>query len=346
MINFFLGLFSYDLGIDLGTANTLVYVVGKGIAVRESTTIARNKRTREILAIGNQAAKMMGKTGRNIEVLRPLKGGVVADFDGAAALLSHYIHKVHERGKLYPRIPRPHVVIGIPSGITEVERRAVIEVAMKAGARKVDLVSEVVAASIGAQGKGKNDSIRAIIDIGGGTTDIALLVDNREAFSTSLRTAGDSMDEAIIEFVKLKYSLLIGQPTAEQTKIALADAAPTHEMFQVVRGRDLETGLPRSVRITNFELYEALKGSFAAISDAVIQLFEEAPPELVAEVLENGVVLTGGGSLIRHLDQELGKRLKVAVRIAEDPLTTVVRGCGKLLSDKKLLSQVAYKNRK
>lgn len=345
MINFFLGLFSYDLAIDLGTANTLVYVRGKGIAVRESTTVARNRRTKETLAIGNAASKMFGKTGKTIEVVRPLRAGVISDFSASAVLLSHFIHKVHQSGTLHPRIPRPHVVIGIPSGITQVERRAVTEVALKAGARKVDLVSEAVAAAVGSFKSFSAESTCSVIDIGGGTTDIALISDGREVESVSLRVAGDAMDERIIEFVKLQYSLLIGVPTAERTKIALADARPGKEVYQVVRGRDLETGLPRSIRMTNFEIYEALSPAIEEILSAAVHLFEEAPPELVSEVMETGLMLCGGGALIRNLDVVLAERLNLKVSISEDPLTSVVRGCGKLLNDRALLKKVSYTDR-
>lgn len=341
MINYVLGLLSYDLGIDLGTANTLVYVEGKGIAIRESTTVARNKKTREIIAVGNAAARMVGKTGKTIEVLRPLKGGVISDFHAASALLTHFIQKVHNSGRIYRRIPRPLVVIGIPTGITEVERKAVIEVAVKAGARKVYLVSEVVAAALGSSPKKGN--VQAIIDIGGGTTDIALLVDGREAVSNSTRIAGDFMDRAIADYVKIRFSLLIGQPTAEKTKITLADAQPEREVFHVIRGRDLESGLPRSVRISNKEVHEALAPAFESFVEQTKQVFEEASPELLGEVLSTGVLLSGGGALIRNLDVYLSTQLKVVVRVAEDPLTSVVRGCGKLLQDRALLRKVCYK---
>lgn len=346
MLNFILGLFSFDLGIDLGTANTLVYVSGKGIAVREPSVVARNKKTREILAIGSAAAKMRGKTSNTIEVFRPLKGGVIADFHGASALISYYIGKVHETGSVIPKIPRPRVVIGIPSSVTEVERRAVIEVAYKAGARRVYLVPEAIAASVGANLKIMDEVAQGVIDIGGGTTDIAFIAGGRIATGTSVRVAGDAMDERLIEYIKLKYSLLVGYPTAEQTKMLLADTTPAKEHFQVIRGRDLESGFPKSVRISNFEVNDALIPVFNEIAAHVVRLIEEAPPELVSDISKTGIVITGGGALIRNIAPFLEKKTHIEVRVADDPLTSVVRGCGKLLSDMPLLRVVEYKAEK
>lgn len=342
MINFILGLFSYDLAIDLGTANTLVYVRGKGIAIRENTAVARSKRAHETLAIGNAASKMLGKTGKSIEVIRPLRAGVISDYAGAAVLMTHFIHKVHQSDAFHPRIPRPRVVIGIPSSINEVERKAVTEVALKAGARKVYLIPETVASAAGVIKNFSAESVSAVIDIGGGTTDIALISSGREVESVSLRIAGDKMDTDIIEFVKLRYSLLIGEPTAERTKIALADARPNKDVFQVIRGRDLESGLPRSVKIGNYEIYSALKPSLDAIVGAAVALFEEAPPELISDIMQAGVILSGGGALIKNLDVVLSEALNIKVKIAEDPLTAVVRGCAKLLTDRQLLKKVSH----
>lgn len=340
MINRFLGLFSHDVGIDLGTANTLVFVLGKGIVIREPSVVARQKKSKEILAIGSAAKKMVGRTPATIEAIRPLKDGVIADFDATAAMLSHYIKKVHESGSVIPKIPRPRVVIGIPSGVTEVERRAVVDAALSAGARSAHLVEEPMAAALGANLPVEDPNGVFIVDIGGGTTEIAVISLGGIVLGRSIRIAGDEMDEAIINYFRLKYSLFLGQPTAEKLKITIGSAAPIKEQFLVVRGRDLETGLPKSQKISSDELRESLTPIFQQIVSNITDALEEAPPELVSDVLERGIILAGGGSLIPGIDKAISEVAKTKVIIADDPLTCVVRGCGQLLSDASLLKRL------
>lgn len=342
-----LGLFSTDLGIDLGTANTLVYLKGKGVAVREPSAVARNKKTKEILAIGLSAKKMTGRAPSTIEVIRPLKDGVIADFDAAASILSYYIKKVHETGGNMPQIPRPHVVIGIPSGVTEVERRAVADAAIDAGARRADLVEEPMAAAIGAGLDVDSPEGNFIVDIGGGTSEIAIISLGGSVIGRSLRVAGDEMDDAIINYVKLKYSVLLGQPSSEAVKIAIGSAtnfeteghASKKKSF-VVRGRDLETGLPRSVKLTDSEIREALGPIIHEIITGISDTLEETPPELISDIMEKGIYLAGGGALIHGIDTAISEATKMPVHIADDPLTCVVRGCGKLLENPSLLNKI------
>jgi rod shape-determining protein MreB len=340
MINRILGLFSHDIGIDLGTANTLVYVAGKGVVIRESSTVARHKKSKEILAIGNAAKKMVGRTPATIEAIRPLKDGVIADFDATEAMLSYYIKKVHESGTVIPKIPRPRVIIGIPSGVTEVERRAVVDAAISAGARKAFLVEEPMAAAIGAGLPVEEPSGVFIVDIGGGTCEIAMISLGGIVLGRSIRIAGDEMDEAIMNYFRLKYSLLLGQPTSEKLKISIGSAAPVKEKFMVVRGRDLETGLPKSKKLSSDEVREALMPIIQEIVSHIKDTLEEAPPELVADVMKRGIFLAGGGSLIEGIDKAVSEATKTKVIIADDPMTCVVRGCGKLLSDSSLLKKV------
>ncbi len=350
MFDFFFSLLSHDLGIDLGTANTLVYVKEKGIMIREPSVVARHKRTKQVVAIGTEAKKMLGKTPGTIEALRPLKDGVIADFDATEAMLKRYISIVHEqpKTKFLPNIPRPKVVVGIPSGVTEVERRAVSEACLMAGAREAYLIEEPMAAAIGAGLPVEETSGSFICDIGGGTTEIAVLSLGGIVVNRSIRTAGDEMDEAIVGFIRLKYSLLVGEQTAEDVKIAVGSAFPTDksERQTVVRGRDIETGLPRSVRIGESEIREALSPVIAEIVEAISETIEETPPELVGDIMEHGIVLAGGGSLIRGIDKLIASELKMPVWVTDDPQTAVVRGCGKLLDDEKLLSKVKVAARK
>ncbi|KKQ95482.1 MAG: Cell shape determining protein MreB [Candidatus Woesebacteria bacterium GW2011_GWB1_43_14] len=341
MINRFLGLFSHDVGIDLGTANTLVYVAGKGIVIREPSVVARNKKTKEILAIGTSAKRMVGRTPAMIESVRPLKDGVIADFDATSAMLDHYIKKVHESGTVIPKIPRPLIIIGIPSGVTEVERRAVADAAISAGARKAYLVEEPMAAAIGAELAVEKPRGLFVVDIGGGTTEIAIISYGGIVLGRSVRIAGDEMDEALINFFRLKYSLLLGQPTAESLKHSIGSAVATgKERYAVVRGRDLESGLPRSVRLSEGEVREALSPIVQEIVGHIKDALEEAPPELVSDIMESGIVMAGGGSLITGIDKAVGDATQTEVHIAEDPITCVVRGCGKLLTDRALLEKI------
>lgn len=340
-------MFSHDIGIDLGTANTLVYVRGKGIVIREPSAVARHKKTKEILAIGTSAKKMMGRAPSTIDVIRPLRDGVIADFDATAAMLSYYIKKVHESGGTIPKIPRPKVIIGIPSGVTEVERRAVAEAALDAGAREANLIEEPMAAAIGAGLPISGPEGNFIVDIGGGTSEIAVISLGGIVLGRSIRTAGDEMDEAIVNYVRLKYSLLLGQPTAESVKIGIGAAEINKEndskkdpKFTVIRGRDLETGLPKSIKLTSEEIQEALSPILQEIIGNIVDTLEETPPELTSDIMERGITIAGGGSLINGIDKAISDATKMPVWIADDPLTCVVRGCGICLEDNGLLKRI------
>ncbi len=347
-----LGMFSHDIGIDLGTANTLVYVRGKGIVIREPSAVARHKKTKEILAIGMSAKKMYGRAPATIEAIRPLRDGVIADFDATAAMLKYYIARVHESGTAMPKIPRPRVVIGIPSGVTDVERRAVADAAMDAGAREAHLIEEPMAAAIGAGLPVDGPEGNFIVDIGGGTSEIAVISLGGIVLGRSVRIAGDEMDEAIINYVRLKYSLLLGQPSAEKVKIEIssvvskdlpASATPKALQagkFTVVRGRDLETGLPKSIKLTSGEIQEALSPIIQEIIANIVDTLEETPPELTSDIMERGITLAGGGSLISGIDKIISEATKMPVWIADDPLSCVVRGCGIVLEDKNLLKRI------
>jgi rod shape-determining protein MreB len=352
MLDFLFGLLSHDLGIDLGTANTLVYVKGKGIMIREPSVVARQRKTKQIVAIGMEAKKMLGKTPATIEALRPLKDGVIADFDAAEAMLKYYIQMVHQQPahSWLPSIPRPKVVVGIPSGVTEVERRAVQEAAIMAGAREAYLIEEPMAAAIGAGLPIQESRGSFICDIGGGTSEIAVLSLGGIVVNRSIRTAGDEMDDAIISFLRLKYSLLIGEQTAEEIKInigsAISNDAKKAEKQMVVRGRDIETGMPKTIRIGEAEIREALTSVLHEIVEAIAETMEETPPELTSDIVEHGIVLAGGGSLIYGIDKMVAAEMKMPVWIADDPQTAVVRGCGKLLDDPILLGKVKVAARK
>jgi rod shape-determining protein MreB len=340
LVNRVFGLFSHDVGIDLGTANTLVYVRGKGIVIREPSAVARHKKTKEILAIGASAKRMLGRVPTTIETIRPLRDGVIADFDATAAMLTHYIRKVHESGGVIPKIPRPRIVIGIPSGVTEVERRAVADAAIAAGAREAHLVEEPMAAAIGANLPIEDPGGIFIVDIGGGTSEIAVISLGGIVLGRSIRVAGDEMDEAIINYVRLKYSLLLGQPTAEEVKIGIGSVASGKDKFAVVRGRDLEVGLPKSVKLASSEIREALAPTIQEIIGIIADTLEETPPELISDIMERGIVMAGGGSLLPGIDSVISEATKMPVWIAEDPLTCVVRGCGKVLEDDALLAKI------
>jgi rod shape-determining protein MreB and related proteins len=341
-----LGLFSHDIGIDLGTANTLVYVRGKGIVIREPSAVARHKKSKEILAIGASAKKMTGRAPSTIEVIRPLRDGVISDFDATAAMLKYYIKKVHESGSSMPKIPRPKVVIGIPSGVTEVERRAVADACLDAGAREANLIEEPMAAAIGAKLPIEGPEGNFIVDIGGGTSEIAVISLGGVVLGRSVRIAGDEMDEAIINYVKLKYSLLLGQPTAEAVKISIGSAgrekgeSGKKEKFAVVRGRDLEAGLPKSIKLSSGEIQEALSPTIQEIIGNIVDTLEETPPELTSDIMERGIVIAGGGSLIGGIDKVISEATKMPVWIADDPMTCVVRGCGVCLEDNGLLKRM------
>lgn len=350
MFDFIFGLLSHDLGIDLGTANTLVYVREKGIVIREPSVVARHRKTKQVVAIGTEAKKMLGKTPGTIEALRPLKDGVIADFDAAAAMLTHYIRLIHSQpgNSLLPKIPRPKVVIGIPSGVTEVERRAVQEAAIMAGARQAWLIEEPMAAAIGAGLPIEESRGSFICDIGGGTSEIAVLSLGGIVVNRSIRIAGDEMDDAIVAFMRLKYSLLIGEQTAEDIKISVGSAYPIDKTDRqtVVRGRDIERGLPKTIRVNENEIREALAPVVQQIVEGVSETIEETPPELVGDIVEHGIVLAGGGALLRGIDRLIANELKMPVWVTDDPQTAVVRGCGKLLDDPVLLRKVKVAARK
>lgn len=347
MLNALFGLFSHDLGIDLGTANTLVFVRGKGILIRQPSVVARHRNTKHVLAVGEEARGMLGKTPQSIEALRPLKDGVIADFDATAAMLTHYIKLVHQSPKptFLPTIPRPKVVVGIPSGVTEVERRAVKEAAMMAGAREVYLIEEPMAAAIGAELPIEESSGSLICDIGGGTTEIAVLSLGGIVVGKSIRIAGDEMNEAIVNFIRVKHSLHIGEPTAEYVKMTIGSAYPVEKSDRqtVVRGRNVEDGLPKSIRLSEGEIREALAPVVHQIVEAISETIEETPPELIGDIMEHGIVLAGGGALLTGLDKRIAIETKMPVWVSDDPMTAVARGCGKLLDDVKLLrnTQVA-----
>lgn len=372
MLDKLYALFSYDVGIDLGTANTLVYVKGKGVAVREPTIIARRKKTKEIIAIGTLAKKMEGKTPPSIITIRPLKAGVISDFDATSAMIGYYIRQVHEQRKLVPMfLMRPLVVIGVPSTVTEVERRAVWEAALVSGARDCVLIEEPMAAALGENVDIFHSNGCLVVDIGGGTTEIAVISLGGIVVGRSLKTAGWDMDQAILHYVRLKHGLLLGDSIAEDLKIRIGSAykksskgkgergkAETEkpddsnigdnikvktekgEQMAIVRGRDIETGLPRSLRITETEVREALSPVITKIIQGISEVVEEAPPELLGDILEQGIILTGGGSQLAELDQLIVEQVKLPVLLSDDPLTSVVRGTGKIIENPKLLSRV------
>ena len=336
------GFFSHDVGIDLGTANTLVWVKNKGIVIREPSVVARHKKTKEVFAIGTHAKRMLGRAPANIETIRPLRNGVIADFDATAAMLGHYIKRVHESDSVIPKIPRPRVVIGIPSGVTEVERRAVADAARLSGAREAHLIEEPMAAALGADLPVEGPSGLFIVDIGGGTSEMAVISLGGVVIGRSIRVAGDEMNGAIISYVRLKYSLLLGEPTSEDVKINIGSVkSQKEEKYYVARGRDLETGLPKSIKLSSTEIREALAPTVAEIVGNIVDTLEETPPELVADIMERGIVLAGGGSLLAGIDELVTEATKIQTYIAEDPLTCVVRGCGKLLEDLNLLKTLS-----
>lgn len=341
MFGRFWQLVSHDIGIDLGTVNTLVAVRGKGIIIREPSVVAIHKKTKQVLAIGTEAKRMIGRTPQVIEAIRPLRDGVISDFDTTEAMLRHFIQKVHALPSRFPKIPRPRVVIGIPSGVTEVERRAVQDAAISAGAREAYLIEEPMADAIGANMNIEDPEGNMVVDIGGGTTEIAVISLGGMVLNRSLRTAGDELDQDIISYMRMRYGMLIGERTAEDIKIELGSAVPlVKEREAVVRGRELASGLPKSIRVTSVEIREALAGTISQIINEVHEVLEETPPELLADILERGIVITGGGALIRGLDKRVSEETKIPVWVAEDPLTTVVRGCYKLLEDLDLLAKV------
>lgn len=373
MFDSFFSLFSHDLGIDLGTANILVHVRGKGIAIREPSIVARHNKTKRIIAVGSEAKKMLGKTPGTIDAIKPLEHGVVSDFDATTYMFSYYIKKVHEIGTPLYQFARPRVAVGIPSGVTEVERRAVWEAALQAGARECFIVEEPMAAAVGAGISVFEPTGVLIVDIGGGTTEIAVISLGGIVVNRSLKVAGNDMDQAIIHYIRLRHGLLIGEKTAEEVKIRIGSAfkgrgkvkrdvgkvsiaeekllekqdlaeveieKDGREKVAVIRGRDIETGLPKSLRISETEIREAIGPVVSEIVDSVMEVIEETPPELTADILDRGIMVTGGGSLLPGLDELILERTKIPVILVDDPLTTVVRGTAKLLENPNMLNQV------
>ena len=333
-----LSFLSSDLAIDLGTANTLVYAKGKGIVISEPSIVAVNKITGKVEAVGKDAKEMLGRTPGNIVAIRPMKDGVIADFEITEKMLSHFIRKAHNRNTLV----RPRIIIGIPSEVTQVEKRAVKDSALKAKASEVYLVDQAMAAAIGAGLPITEPSGNMVVDIGGGTTDIAVISLAGIVYSKSVRVAGNEMDEAIIQSIKKKYNLLIGERTAEQIKLEIGSAFPLDEPVTMeIKGRDLIEGIPKTLTITDAEIREALAEPISIILNAVRVALERTPPELSADIVDRGIVLTGGGSLLKNLDKLLREETGLPVSVAEDPLSSVVLGTGKMLSDFDLLRKIS-----
>lgn len=363
MFNKLFSFFSHDIGIDLGTANTLVWVKEKGIVIREPSVVAIHKKSKRVVAIGTEAKKMVGKTPASLTTIRPLRHGVISDFDATAAMISYYVQKVHEVGNfLSGYLTKPKVVIGIPSSVTEVERRAVWEAALNAGAREAFLIEEPMAAAIGEGVSVFQPTGMMIVDIGGGTTEMAVISLGGIVVSRSLKIAGDEMDQTIVHYIRLRHGLLLGESQAEELKIKIGSAykkiqkskikdqkvkggedkneKEIGERMAIIRGRDIETGLPKSIRITEVEVREALSPVISRIIEEIAAVLEEAPPELTSDILEHGIILTGGGAKLAGLDRLILERTHMPIIVAEDPLTSVVRGIGKVLDDSALLSRV------
>ncbi len=331
-LNWLLGLFSLDIGIDLGTANTLVHVRGKGIVINEPSWVAIDKRSRQPMAIGLDAKEMVGRTSGNIIVVRPVRDGVISEFEITEAMLEYFIGKVHEQSVV--PLPRPRVVIGIPSGVTEVEKRAVYDACMSAGAREAYLIEEPTSAALGAGLPVSEIRGSMVVDIGGGTTEVAVLSMGGVVVSRSLRVAGDEMDQDIVQYVRNKYNVLIGERIAEQVKWNIGSAFPLPvEKTVEVRGRNLVTGLPESIEISSIEVRDALTQSVGVIVDTIKDALDEVPPEIVADLMDNGICLAGGGSLLHGLAERISDELNLRAWVAEDPLTCVVRGTGIVLDD-------------
>ena len=337
------GLKSKDIGIDLGTANTLVTLKGKGVILKEPSDVAIDRRSGNILATGYEAKEMLGRTQETIKAVRPLKDGVIADFTGTQLMLKNIVSKVCQRYNA----GRPRVVVGVPSGITEVEERAVEESVLRAGAKEVYLIEEPMAAAIGANLDVAEPTGNIIVDIGGGTTEVAVISLGGVVISNSLRTAGDELDEDIVNYIKREMGLAIGETTAEEIKIEIGCALPLMtEASMEVRGRDLGNGLPRNVIVTSTQIEEAMHDSINEIVEVVKATLEKTPPELASDIVEKGIVLAGGGALIRNLDKLLSQKTEMPVYIAEDPLECVVKGTGKTLEDLERLKTVLINARK
>lgn len=332
IFDFLLGKISKDIGIDLGTANTLVYVKGRGIVINEPSVVALNLKTGQILAIGEEAKKMVGRTPAHIVASRPMREGVISDFEVTEQMLKYFIDKVHAGS--FSFLPRPRVVIGVPSGVTEVERKAVEDAGRNAGAREVYLIEEPIAAAIGARLPVQDAMGNMIVDIGGGTTEIAVISLGGLVIAKSIRVAGDRMNEDIINFAREEYNILLGERTAEEIKIAIGSCVELDDELETpMRGRDLVSGLPKEVMINDKAVRKALESSVKFLVSSIKATIEETPPELLADVMRNGIVLAGGGCLLRKFDELLQNETRIPVRLAQDPLTAVVRGTGIIVED-------------
>ncbi|MFZ5559387.1 MAG: rod shape-determining protein [Patescibacteria group bacterium] len=339
MFNRILGKLSKDVGIDLGTATTLVYVRGRGIVINEPSVVAVNQKTGQILAIGEEAKKMVGRTPAHISATRPLIHGVISDFEVTEQMLRYFIRKVHKNS--FAVLPRPRVIVGIPAAITEVEKKAVRDAALNAGAREVYLVEEAMAAAIGARLPVQEALGNMIVDIGGGTTDVAVISLGGIVSSRNLKTAGDRLNQDIIDYARDELKLVLGEKTAEDIKIAIGSAYDLEEILEApMRGRDLITGLPKEIIVNSDQIREALFNSNQAIVDAVKDTIEETPPELVADIMHRGIMMVGGGSLLRGIDKLINKETKMPVKVVDDPLTAVARGAGIILEELDRLKEV------
>jgi rod shape-determining protein MreB len=333
-----LGLFSLDIAIDLGTANTLVNVRGKGIVINEPSWVTIDKRLRQPLAIGLEAKEMLGRTPGNVAVIRPLRDGVISDFDLTQVMLEYFIGRVHEQSVV--PLPRPRVVVGIPTGVTEVEKRAVYDAVMASGARAAYMIEEPIAAALGAGLPVNEIKGSMVVDIGGGTTEVAVMSMSGVVASRSLRVAGDEMDQDVVQYLRNKYNLLVGEGIAEQIKWKIGSAYPLQpEKTMEVRGRNLVTGLPESIEVSSVEIREALSSSVQVIVDTIRDALDEIPPEIVADLMDIGICLSGGGGLLQGLADRLTDELKLRVWVAEDPLTCVARGAGMVFEDFDRLSR-------
>ncbi|MFZ4694024.1 MAG: rod shape-determining protein [Verrucomicrobiia bacterium] len=343
MFGKFFGLFSNDIGIDLGTANTLIYVKDKGVVLREPSVVAMHAGTHEVLAVGDEAKRMLGRTPGSIVAIRPLKDGVIADFEVTEAMLRHFIQKVHNRRSMVS----PRVVVAVPSGITEVEKRAVKDSATRAGAREVYLIEEPMASAIGVGLPVQEPAGNMIVDMGGGTTEVAIISLAGIVFCRSVRVAGDELDEAIAQYMKRVYNLMIGERTAEEIKIKIGSAYPLEqETSMEVKGRDLVAGLPKTLTITSQEVREAIQEPINTIVETVRYTLERCPPELSADLVDRGIVLAGGGGLLRGLDKLLAEETGLPVHVADDPLSAVVMGTGIVLNELNFLRKVSDHERR
>jgi rod shape-determining protein MreB len=344
VIDEILGLWSNDMGIDLGTANTLVHVRGKGVVLNEPSVVAISKPTRTVLAVGTDARRMLGRTPADIVAIRPLKDGVIADFDVTEQMIKFFIARAHNRTW---HVSRPRIVLGVPSGVTEVEKRAVTDAAIHAGAREAYLVEEPMAAAIGAGLPIQEPSGSMVVDVGGGTSEVAVISLGGVVASRSIRIGGDEMDQALVQYIRRNFNLLIGERTAEDVKIAMGSAFPMAEDKKFhVRGRDLMTGLPKTAEMTTVQVREALAEPVAAIVEAVKTTLEITPPELITDIMDRGIILAGGGALLRGLDELLSHETMMPVYVAEDPLVTVVRGTGIVLEELETLRRVVVTSQK